>query len=110
LSQAWKTGGVERIVVLHVPSERVYALEYSPERLDQDAIFSFAVRGPQEHEVCRELLAEVEKLEVERSAMQPPLSHARQNAGKRMGKHSRFLLSLGRQAQGARRTARGPMG
>jgi hypothetical protein len=49
----------QTILILHTPTYRSYALEFSPKRLDDEAPFKLAISTPQEQEIGRELFSQI---------------------------------------------------
>ena len=62
LREQWAAGKIDMVVIAHVHSDRIFALEYDTTRLDNEAYFRLAVLHPDSNEITRKLMAEVEKV------------------------------------------------
>jgi hypothetical protein len=71
LKREWKNGEVKTLLISHVPTQRAYALEFSPKRLDEEATFVITVRGPNDQELGNEVMSKLERLAVKSIAEKP---------------------------------------
>ena len=71
LKEAWDGGKVELVVVAHVHTDRLYAVEFDPSRLDNEAEFRLAVLRPTEQQISRELMAKAAKVTGQPSTGEP---------------------------------------
>lgn len=60
--EQWQASDVETVLIVHVPSESDYRLEYTPARLDMEGEFAMSVRWPKEQNITKELAAKIGQL------------------------------------------------
>jgi len=62
LSEEWKKGNIERILIVHIPYDVHFPVALSPTSLEDWAFFKLMVYEPKDRNITRELFARVENL------------------------------------------------
>lgn len=76
LMREWKNGNVQTLLILHVQTKRLYTIEYSPSRLDEDAPFKLAISSPADQEIGKRVFDRIKDLHFGPSAEKAPVRWA----------------------------------
>lgn len=64
LKVAWEAGNVQRVEVIHIPSNRIYRKSVSASTIDATYVFKLVVREPRETRVVSDLMRRIGELEA----------------------------------------------
>jgi hypothetical protein len=67
LEKEWQAGNIDKVVILHVPTDRIYALDFTPSRLDSAATFCLSIIEPQQLKLTADLLSTIKKASAQPS-------------------------------------------